>query len=743
VNGTTTINTANIKTSGNQEYVGAVSLTHDTLTTITSTATGNISFDASLDGLHNLVIASGGTTTFGGLVGNVAQLTNLSVTNTSGSTGSVAINTTAVKTVGSQIYTGAVTLGADLTLTSSNNQAITFASSIDGAHDLKTVTAALTTFGGIIGATPLTSLNVFSGPTAINKTAISTTGDQGYSGSVTLGSNSVLTTSTGNIVFSNTVDSVNLSTAFNLSATTGSASDHSIVFNAPVGGTAVLGNLTLTTGSLITAAIKLSSNSAISITTNSTSSYSSIGGAIQGVSVSLTKAGAGSLYLSGDSTYTGAVTVNAGTLVAGLSSTGAAGAVTSGPFGTGSVNVSGSTLDLNGKNISNVINLAGTGASGVGALINSSVSAAITNGAVALTADTTLGGTGDYTINGIISGAHALNFINTGIITLTNANIYSGGTNINASTTIGSTTLNGTVNLVNNYALPNGQVVTLNSGFLDINGQSPTIGSFTIVGGSIIDSGLTAGKLQASTYIVRTTSAATISVILAGNGDFTMSGSGTVILSKANTFTGTTTINAGQILILANGGILEASTGVIVNGTFDISQTSGTLIKTLSGTNGAGSVVLGGQILTLTAAVGSFPGVMTSLNTAGVEAHTGGIAITGGSETFTGTSTYYGTTTIGSGSTIALGSGGSISNSSSVIANGTFDISNSGGTSIVSLAGSGSGSHVLLGNMALTISNASNTFSGVLASTGSGGGIILTAGSDTFNIANTYSGLTT
>ena len=278
---------------------------------------------------------------------------------------------------------------------------------------------------------------------------------------------------------------------------------------------------------------------------------------------------------------------------------------------------------------------------------------------------------------------------------------------------------------------------------MDINGQSPTIGSFTIVGGSIIDSGLTAGKLQASTYIVRTTSAATISVILAGNGDFTMSGSGTVILSKANTFTGTTTINAGQILILANGGILEASTGVIVNGTFDISQTSGTLIKTLSGTNGAGSVVLGGQILTLTAAVGSFPGVMTSLNTAGVEAHTGGIAITGGSETFTGTSTYYGTTTIGSGSTIALGSGGSISNSSSVIANGTFDISNSGGTSIVSLAGSGSGSHVLLGNMALTISNASNTFSGVLASTGSGGGIILTAGSDTFNIANTYSGLTT
>ncbi len=103
--------------------------------------------------------------------------------------------------------------------------------------------------------------------------------------------------------------------------------------------------------------------------------------------------------------------------------------------------------------------------------------------------------------------------------------------------------------------------------------------------------------------------------------------------------------------------------------------------------------------------------------------------------TLTGVNTYAGTTTLNSGATLILSGGGSIANSSSVIDNGTLDIS-SGGASMVSLAGNGS---MVLGAQTLTLTNASDTFGGVISGTGR---LTVSGGTETLTGTNTYTGLT-
>ncbi len=89
------------------------------------------------------------------------------------------------------------------------------------------------------------------------------------------------------------------------------------------------------------------------------------------------------------------------------------------------------------------------------------------------------------------------------------------------------------------------------------------------------------------------------------------------------------------------------------------------------------------------------------------------------------------------GGTLAITGTGSITNSSGVVDNGTFDIAGStGGTSITTLSGSGS---VALGAQTLTLSQASGVFSGAINGTG---GLVVARGTETLSGKNTYTGLT-
>jgi hypothetical protein len=186
---------------------------------------------------------------------------------------------------------------------------------------------------------------------------------------------------------------------------------------------------------------------------------------------------------------------------------------------------------------------------------------------------------------------------------------------------------------------------------------------------------------------------------LSGSGGLLLQG-GTEYLTGSNTYTGATTIGTGTTLGLAGYGSIAASSGVANNGVLDVMQNYyGTQIQSLSG---SGSVLLGGQTLTLTNASNTFAGSISGA---------GGLAVNGGAETLSNAQNYSGATTIATAGTLALAGSGSVALSSGVIADGVLDIAaTSNGARIQSLSGSGS---VLLGGQTLTLTNAGMTINQV------------------------------
>jgi hypothetical protein len=112
--------------------------------------------------------------------------------------GATHVNGGSINSTLAQSYNGAVTLGANTTLSSSNAGAITFAGTLNGAFDLVINTTGNTTFNGAVGAsTPLTRLHTNAGGhVMLNAPTVTTTGAQTYDEAVTLGVNTLLT-STG------------------------------------------------------------------------------------------------------------------------------------------------------------------------------------------------------------------------------------------------------------------------------------------------------------------------------------------------------------------------------------------------------------------------------------------------------------------------------------------------------------------------------------------------------------------
>ena len=154
----------------------------------------------------NSTYAITGNATFGGAVSGI---TNLSVSGTS------AINAN-ITTTGTQGYTGNATLGAGVTLATTNNNItfggtldsdsstaraltvdvgtanITFTGAVGGSQGLGNISltsTGTTTFSSTVVASSLTQ-NSSSGTTAINGASISTTGTQSFGNAVTLGATS-------------------------------------------------------------------------------------------------------------------------------------------------------------------------------------------------------------------------------------------------------------------------------------------------------------------------------------------------------------------------------------------------------------------------------------------------------------------------------------------------------------------------------------------------------------------------
>jgi autotransporter-associated beta strand protein len=142
---------------------------------------------------------------------------------------------------------------------------------------------------------------------------------------------------------------------------------------------------------------------------------------------------------------------------------------------------------------------------------------------------------------------------------------------------------------------------------------------------------------------------------ISGPGGLEIAGD-TVILAAANDYTGATQVDAGATLALLAAGGIASSSGLIDNGTVDLSLTNaGAAIPSLSGN---GQVKLGGQTLTLTQAAGTFGGVLADGGVAnGVG---GGLTVAAGAETLTGASTYTGATMVASGASLTIANTASI-----------------------------------------------------------------------------------
>jgi autotransporter-associated beta strand protein len=272
----------------------------------------------------------------------------------------------------------------------------------------------------------------------------------------------------------------------------------------------------------------------------------------------------GSLILTGANTYTGTTTVGAGALLRMESG----GSVAS----TSALAVNGGTFDLNGQT-QTVGALSGTGG-------------AVTLGAGALTTNSTA----STNLASIISGSGSLAKADSGTLTLTGINTYTGGTNVAAGTLqiSGSGTLGG-----------NSGALTVSGGALDLGGTTQTQnGGVSLTGGTIQN-----GTLSSSgTFALQSGS---VSAVLAGSGGVSKMTSGTVTLSGINTYAGGTTVGAGTLNVTGKVAAVSVSSGGTLTGAGTVGSTSVASGGTLSPGAGAalGTLTVSGN-LTLASGAG-------------------------------------------------------------------------------------------------------------------------------------------
>jgi autotransporter-associated beta strand protein len=200
---------------------------------------------------------------------------------------------------------------------------------------------------------------------------------------------------------------------------------------------------------------------------------SSFSGVISG-SGGLTIMGTGTVTLSGNNTYTGPTTVNAGTLQFGADN--------SVPSGSAATVAAGATFDLN--NFSDALgSLAGAGNVSLG------------SGNLSIGGDNT-----NTTFSGVISGTGFLTKVGNGTLTLSGDNTYTGATTAMAGT------------LLINGSQP-GSNVTVNSGA--VLGGAGTVGTITAAGTLSPGGPQGTGALQSGNVVLA--AGATVAVMVNGN----------------------------------------------------------------------------------------------------------------------------------------------------------------------------------------------------------------------------------
>lgn len=532
--------------------------------------------------------------------------------------------------------TGPVTLGANtLTLSGSGSGGVAISGKISGTGSVIHNKSA--------GTTTLNSANDFSGGFTLNNGAISVSANSysGFgSGKVTInstaGSGFVLPT-TSAAVISNNMDwlttlraqrsgtsgngQVTFDGAITLKGNSGitvSSSTHAVaaVFNGAIGedvadrtfttsGSTVVGNAVTFNGqNTFTGGITNSTNGTVTIggsgylgggnypatismgsgtLFHSSSANQTLGGVISGTTAKLTKdtSTTSKLILTAANTYTGATTINAGTLQLGNGGT------------TGTIQGSSSVV-------------IGTGAEFA---INRS-NAATQGAASALGNNAPISGAGSVRIMGGTGG--------TGMVGMNQANTYSGGTILDAGTLrfgangdsstfgpigLGSLTINGgaleSSGITRSVATPNAIVVNANFAF-NANGDLILPGTVDLTGST-------------RTLTTNGTAALTLNGVIS-NGSLTKAGTGTLVLGGANDYNGLTTVSAGTLQLAATGSIASSSGVNLTTSTAKFNVTTANFTLAAAQTlGGVGTVENTGRTFTANGilAPGNSPGTLS------------------------------------------------------------------------------------------------------------------------------------
>jgi autotransporter-associated beta strand protein len=345
-----------------------------------------------------------------------------------------------------------------------------------------------------------------------------------------------------------------------------------------------------------------------------------------GSAAGLLKTGAGTMALTGVSTYQGTTTIS-----------------------NGAVEVGGS----------------GQLASG-----NYSGAVSLTTNSASLRVNTSA----NQTLSGAISGNGALAKSANGTLTLSGSNSYSGETTISG----------GRVITTSSNALGDASAaVTVSGGaYLDVRTNMTRTGSVTFDGGYLATSAGAPASLSKTGGSFVLSNAAEIVAELAGTAGLTSGGTGTSILWRSNSYTGATVVSSGA-LRLDGSGALSSSTTLQVDSGATFSMTGTFLTSnnvTVAGLAGAGTVTGAAGTLTVNKTSG------TDLLTGNIQ---GGLSLTksgAGQFSISGSNSYTGATTVNAGVVnLASGNGFGSTDSGTTVANGAvirIQGTNGGGSGI-------------------------------------------------------------
>ncbi|MFY7819107.1 MAG: beta strand repeat-containing protein [Akkermansiaceae bacterium] len=350
-------------------------------------------------------------------------------------------------------------------------------------------------------------------------------------------------------------------------------------------------------------------------------------------SAGITKTGAGTVFSnlqSVSSGFTGPLTISQGIWTSGNNNAlGEEKTVNIQSGGTANMNgqLWGSSTITGGSTVARnyTFNIAGTGSSGQGAIINGAAAAVSTTTGISgirnlnLTANASVGGSGDFNIGhgGTLNG-------NGYTLTKSGTNsIWISGAASNISYQVDAGRLVG-FNTDNAFGGSAGSVSVGNGGTLASSGARSFANTLSLAGGSTLEnltsntatwSGATSlSSGQAIVTGANSTAHITMSGVISGNGGITKQGTNTLTLTRGNTFTGKTIVSAGQFRLASGASISSSSEIQIASGATLNAVDAGGITIGAGKTFGGGGTILGDVLINGAHTPGFSPGLQTFSN---------------------------------------------------------------------------------------------------------------------------------